>query len=1036
MRPFLTALAVAAALAPAVCAGELRNFPDAALHAVQFVDRDEGWAVGDEGVIWHTIDGGQSWERQPSRVRASLRAVHFLNSHTGWVAGREELPRGGSAGVLLYTNNGVDWRRVLPNTLPGLNHVCFVNAREGFVVGDGSEAFPSGIFKTSDGGRSWKAVKGPRSPSWMAAAFQDGGTGALVGAWSRLAKMRHDRLSTADVEELRGRTMSGLQLSGNRGVAVGQGGAVLVSRTSGARWGYADLQRSAKLSRDVLANLDFHAVHLAGNHAWVVGRPGSVVLHSPDLGDHWEVLPTRHPLPLNGVFFLDGRRGWAVGEVGCILATRDGGRTWSVQRRGGVRAAVLFVHAHPAGVPVDTVALLGGEEGYLTAALRVVASDPNSAAFRHAPEAQRLAAAVRQAGGTAGEMLWQFPAPQHLLRSGKEEVLKDWNQLHGNRADRELLRQLVLALRMWRPSVVVTDHPDARVSGSGASALVAEALHEAFVQAADPKAFPEQIRRLGLQPWRVAKVYARWQGRKDSQVILDLDEACPRLEATARDFAGPALALLARRPDPLPAERFYHLLDARKADAAGQRRLMDGIALARGGEARRDLPPAAALRPAVKKALRSRRAFMRLTETPPGALSDPSRTLAQLKSALAGLSENQGAAAVFAVATGYARQGQWALAREAFILLADRYPTHPRAADAYRWLICHNGSSEARRRHELGQFLVITQAAFTQPPSKPALHPANPNGARLDKQLLLLASQSETRQWFRGSLEVGKRLAALGPLEATDPAVQFCLQAAHRQLGEWETARKWYQSFKERQSPGPWRDAAAAELWLNDRVGPPPKPLASCRQAAARPFLDGRFNDPCWKGRKPLLLRNAVGNTAKDYRTEAWLAYDAEFLYLAVHCRHPAGRHVPAVKVRRHDEDLRGFDRVSLLLDLDRDYSTYFRFEVDQRGCLFEDCWGDRSWDPRWYVALKSDATSWHVEAAIPLSELLGDRVRLGTAWAFNLVRILPGRGVQAFSVPADVDPRPEGMGLLVFTQDPREKAIKSAPPQSMPGVP
>src|SRR5215470_16613877 len=75
-------------------------FDDAALHAVQFVDDREGWAVGDEGVIWHSIDGGRHWERQPSGVRASLRSLHFLDPYTGWVAGREELPNGsGSAGV-------------------------------------------------------------------------------------------------------------------------------------------------------------------------------------------------------------------------------------------------------------------------------------------------------------------------------------------------------------------------------------------------------------------------------------------------------------------------------------------------------------------------------------------------------------------------------------------------------------------------------------------------------------------------------------------------------------------------------------------------------------------------------------------------------------------------------------------------------------------------------------------------------------------------------------------------------------------------
>jgi hypothetical protein len=110
---------------------------------------------------------------------------------------------------------------------------------------------------------------------------------------------------------------------------------------------------------------------------------------------------------------------------------------------------------------------------------------------------------------------------------------------------------------------------------------------------------------------------------------------------------------------------------------------------------------------------------------------------------------------------------------------------------------------------------------------------------------------------------------------------------------------------------------------------------------------------------------------------------------------------------------------VSILLDLDRDYATCFHLQVDQRGCVCEDCWGDLNWNPTWYVAVKSDKTSWQIEAAVPLAELTGNAVSAGQSWACNVVRVLPGRGVQALSAPADVQPRPEGMGLLMFTAAP-----------------
>jgi hypothetical protein len=304
------------------------------------------------------------------------------------------------------------------------------------------------------------------------------------------------------------------------------------------------------------------------------------------------------------------------------------------------------------------------------------------------------------------------------------------------------------------------------------------------------------------------------------------------------------------------------------------------------------------------------------------------------------------------------------------------------------------------------------------------------------RQLALVSDLAEARRWYEGALAVEPRLSAFGPLYGMDPAMQFCLQAARRNLGKFDEARDWYARFLASQPAGPWRAAAAAELWLTNRTAEPPKPVAICRQTDKCPYLDGLLDDPCWQGLPPLKLRNAVGKTLREkepgssdeetqeYGTEAWLAYDKDFLYLALRCRHPAAQHVSPVKVRQRDADLRDFDRVMVMLDLDRDYSTAFCLNVDQRGCLAEDCWGDKSWNPRWFVAIRSEPTCWQIEAAIPLVELTGEPITAGRCWAGNVVRVLPGRGVQAWSVPADVEPRPEGMGLVLFTPDPPKNPV------------
>src|SRR5580700_6942215 len=106
MRHFrfpVAAIFVALLAAPSL-AQPATPFEDAAIHAVQFIDQSEGWAVGDDGAIWHSIDGGTHWERQKSGTRGSLHGMHFLTPYTGWVVGRVETANGGgSVGVMLKT---------------------------------------------------------------------------------------------------------------------------------------------------------------------------------------------------------------------------------------------------------------------------------------------------------------------------------------------------------------------------------------------------------------------------------------------------------------------------------------------------------------------------------------------------------------------------------------------------------------------------------------------------------------------------------------------------------------------------------------------------------------------------------------------------------------------------------------------------------------------------------------------------------------------------------------------------------------------
>src|SRR5262245_39149743 len=1062
-----------------VVAEDLPHFGDAALRSIQFADENEGWAAGDDGVVWHTIDGGKTWERQPTGTRASLRAVHFLNPYSGWAVGRTELPGGGSSGVVLATSDGgLHWKVVSTNSVPGLNLVKFFGERIGVAAGDGSEVFPSGLFTTLDGGRTWKPVPGTRNPSWLCGDFTDPETGVLAGAWNRLDPVRDGSMGVpVDVDSLGGRNVTGLKVTGERAVAVGQGGLVLVSQdTAGVKWGFPDL----KLPHDVRAAIDFDAVAVRGPHVWAVGRPGSVVFHSADHGVTWEMLHTGQALPLHTVFFLDDKRGWAAGEMGTILATADGGKTWAVQRQGGMRSAVLFVHPQAKNVPLDTVAALGGEEGYYAVGLGVTCADPATLTRRYDSDAERLAAAMkaadplratdaqrtaqamRLAGGAAGEVLWQFPIAGFQEGIDAQALLEGWEKRHGEKAAVAMLRQLVLALRVWRPDVIVTDPPTDETART-----VNVVLRKAFEVAADPEAFPEQIKELGLQPWAGRKLLVALDKADPTAVKADVTSPLPRLGDTAKNYAATAFRLWGEERT-APA---FRLVATRMTDADGKTKFFDGIALAPGGAARREQPALTerdeAARAALVKAHEKRRNVQAIIDGGAGPVANPEQALSQLGDATKDLPAMDAGRALYTAATSYAHAGQWGMAREGYLMLLDKYPAHPLSLDAARWLVRFQASSEARRRHELGQFVVLTEAGFrvkerTEAPG-PIPRAKKDNGP--PEVEVVQATHRQTlpgmvsaRKWYDSALELEGRLAAHGDLFARDVPSNLCLSAARRQLGKAEESQRWFLRYVTETTSAlgnptgvkgadPWRDCILMESWLLNRGGRPvpPKPVAACKRTATRPHLDGKLDDECWNQAVPMYLATTAGELGTEFGcreaierehkdkgkpavtalqeaiangTRAALVFDDEYLNIAVVCRHTDGMKKATLEKRGRDMDLRAFDRVSFLIDLDRDYQTYYQLQIDQRGAVAEDCWGDKTWNPKWFVAVQADDTGWTAEAAIPLSELTGDLVAPGKLWAVNVVRTVPGKGVQAWSGPAGITPRPEGMGILTFVAD------------------
>jgi hypothetical protein len=269
--------------------------------------------------------------------------------------------------------------------------------------------------------------------------------------------------------------------------------------------------------------------------------------------------------------------------------------------------------------------------------------------------------------------------------------------------------------------------------------------------------------------------------------------------------------------------------------------------------------------------------------------------------------------------------------------------------------------------------------------------------------------------------ELARRDAAL----AAEPAVQFPLAAIHRQRTSLLKSDAIYRKFVLYETATPWAQAAESEMWLTNVSRPPTGPSTPCGFTSTRPLLDGVLSDPCWQdaAELPLIASPLDRDTGdRDPRLRggkqalAMISYDAQFLYFAARLPRVAGMRTDGpVSGRRYDEDLADFDRVVLSLDVDRDYVTYFNFEVDQRGCTRDACWHDTSWNPRWLVAVLGDDKEWRLEVAIPLEEITSIVPQRGTAWAIGITRIIPATGIESWTHPAAAVPRPESFGLLRF---------------------
>ena len=277
------------------------------LFAVKMVDATHGWIVGQDGLILHTTDGAKTWERQDSHATIQDRdsppqpiylfAVEALDAQHAFAVGDRSI-------MVTTSDGGVTWKpkKVVAVSAdqsesivaadPVLYDVKFLDSQRGWIVGEFGK-----IFHTTDGGETWHeqqktlmdgtSIVDPLDLPTLFGVHLKGGDEALAaGLEGHIARTtdagQHWKFDSIEVDAnvpLVDPLFDVTELEDGSGWAVGAAGEVVRREAGATAW------KRAKLGQDVLTWL--RGVDFAdGQHGWLVGGYG-LIFRTTDGGKSW-----------------------------------------------------------------------------------------------------------------------------------------------------------------------------------------------------------------------------------------------------------------------------------------------------------------------------------------------------------------------------------------------------------------------------------------------------------------------------------------------------------------------------------------------------------------------------------------------------------------------------------------------------------------------------------------------------------------------------------------------------------------------------
>ena len=155
------------------------------LEGIDMADTRNGWTVGFhntyyDGRIYHTSDGGATWQQQWDPGVYVLRAVAALDAQTAIYVGGDN---GTGSLERRTTDGGLTWHALNVPIPAFFFDVFFLNNQIGWMVGGDGD-----IVKTTDGGNTWVVQPNPAQYTLTTVHFSDPNNGWAGGYYGTLLR--------------------------------------------------------------------------------------------------------------------------------------------------------------------------------------------------------------------------------------------------------------------------------------------------------------------------------------------------------------------------------------------------------------------------------------------------------------------------------------------------------------------------------------------------------------------------------------------------------------------------------------------------------------------------------------------------------------------------------------------------------------------------------------------------------------------------------------------------------------------------------